>query len=54
MTSLTTQQNYFPRKVREALEIQKYDTRNNGMNLDPGNYVTSTFWKPLMDYINKK
>ena len=52
--TLTTQQNYFPRKVREALEIQKYDTRNNGMNLDPGNYVTSTFWKPLMDYINKK
>lgn len=47
----------FDRKVCEALEIQKNESGpkyTNGMNQDEGNYVNTTFWKPLMHYIEKK
>ena len=43
----------FKRKVREALEIQRNETGpiyQHGMNQDDGNYVTTTFWKPLMKH----
>ena len=47
----------FPRKVREALEIQRNRTEpalKNNMNKDNVLYVTSGFWKPLMKYIAKQ
>ena len=45
--------NTFERKVRETLEIQKHDCHytNGGMNPDKGQYVTTTFWIPLLKYL---
>ena len=47
--------NKFERKVRETLEIQKHDCHHTlgGMNPDKGQYVTTTFWIPLMKYLKK-
>ena len=47
--------NRFNRKVRETLEIQKHDCHYSlgGMNPDKGQYVTTTFWIPLMKYLKK-
>ena len=47
--------NKFNRKVRETLEIQKHDCHYTlgGMNPDKGQYVTTTFWIPLMKYLKK-
>ena len=47
--------NDFARKVRETLEIQKHDCHcsSGGMNPDKGQYVTTTFWIPLMKYLKK-
>ena len=47
--------NEFARKVRETLEIQKHDCHysSGGMNPDKGQYVTTTFWIPLMKYLKK-
>ena len=49
------QPNKFLRKVRESLEIQKYDCHfeNGGMNQDKGQYVTTKFWLPFMKYLRK-
>ncbi len=45
--------NKFNRKVRETLEIQKHDCHVSagGMNPDKGQYVTTTFWIPLMKHL---
>ena len=45
--------NTFDRKVRETLEIQKYDSHytSGGMNTDKGQYVTTTFWIPFLKYM---
>ena len=47
--------NEFTRKVRETLEIQKHDCHysSGGMNPDKGQYVTTTFWIPLLKYLKK-
>ena len=47
--------NKFNRKVREALEIQKNDCHVSagGINPDKGQYVTTTFWIPLLKYLKK-
>ena len=47
--------NEFQRKVRETLEIQKHDCHHSlgGMNPDKGQYVTTTFWVPLMKFLKK-
>ena len=47
--------NKFNRKVRETLEIQKNDCHisNGGMNPDKGQYVTTTFWIPLLKYLRE-
>ena len=47
--------NKFDRKVRETLEIQKHDCHvsDGGMNPDKGQYVTTTFWIPLLKYLRK-
>ena len=47
--------NKFDRKVRETLEIQKYDCHyaNGGMNPDKGQYVTTTFWIPFLKHLRK-
>ena len=47
--------NKFDRKVREALEIQKYDCHyiNGGMNPDKGQYVNTKFWIPLLKHMRK-
>ena len=46
----------FERKIREAIEIQYYQTgpRDGGMNQDDGNYMTKSFWKPMLQYVNTK
>ena len=48
--------NKFDRKVREAIEIQKHDChfRNGGMNQDKGQYVTTKFWIPMLNHLQKK
>ena len=47
--------NRFDRKVREALEIQMHgcNSRQNGMNLDNGQYVSTKFWTPFFKYLRK-
>ena len=50
---IRTISNRFERKVREALEIQFHDSKRNGMNIDDGEYVTTKFWLPMMQYIKK-
>ena len=47
--------NNFKRKVREALEIQKHDCHVSvgGINPEKGQYVTTTFWLPLLKYLRK-
>jgi hypothetical protein len=47
--------NKFDRKVREALEIQKYDCHyiSGGMNPDKGQYVNTKFWIPLLKHMRK-
>ena len=45
------------RKVREALEIQFQETSprsEHGLNQDDGQYVTTTFWKPMLSYLREK
>ena len=46
----------FNRKVRENLEIQKFDcfTEEGGMNPDRGQYVKTKFWLPLLKYTKKR
>ena len=43
----------FERKVREALEIQRLrcGPKNGGLNLDDGQYVTSQFWTPMLQFL---
>ena len=47
--------NRFDRKVREAFEIQMHgcNSRQNGMNLDNGQYVSTKFWTPFFKYLRK-
>ena len=47
--------NKFDRKVRETLEIQKFDChyKDGGMNPDKGQYVTTKFWIPLLKHLRK-
>ena len=47
--------NKFDRKVRESLEIQKYDchSSNGGMNPDKGQYVDTKFWIPFLKHQRK-
>ena len=46
----------FDRSVREALEIQRHRSapKYGGINLDDGQYVKTTFWIPMMDWISKE
>ena len=47
----------FDRKVREALEIQFQDTSprsEHGLNQDDGQYVTTSFWKPMFAHLREK
>ena len=45
----------FERKVREALEIQRWrcGPANGGLNLDDGQYVTTKFWTPMFQYLRE-
>jgi hypothetical protein len=45
----------FKRKVRETLEIQKYDchVQDGGMNPDKGQYVKTNFWYPMLKYLKR-
>jgi len=45
---LSSESNYFKRKIREALEIQKRQTHTHGINKDNGTYVTTQSWIPLL------
>ena len=53
--TVAVQPNAFLRKVRETLEIQKYDCHyiKGGMNPDKGQYVTTKFWIPFMKYLKR-
>jgi hypothetical protein len=48
--------NSYNRKVREALEIQHHEStfRDNGLNRDDGDYVTTSFWKPMFKFLRHK
>ena len=48
---LSSESNYFKRKIREALEIQKRQTHTHGINKDNGTYVTTQSWIPLLHRI---
>ena len=54
--TLHVESNDFQRKVREALEIQYYETapKNEGLNQDIGQYVTTNFWKPMFSFLRNK
>ena len=54
-TTLKREARRFPRKVREALEIQYHNSEpeNGGMNLDSGQYVTTNFWRPMLESLKK-
>ena len=47
--------NKFDRKVRETLEIQKFDCHytDGGMNQDKGQYVDTKFWIPFLKYLKR-
>ena len=47
--------NKFDRKVRETLEIQKNDCHisKGGINPDKGKYVSTTFWMPIFNHLNR-
>ena len=49
------ERNRFDRKVREALEIQryKYGPNNGGMNKDSGDYVETKVWTPYLSYLKR-
>ena len=53
--TLKVERNRFDRKVREALEIQRYkcDPNNGGMNKDWGDYVKTKFWTPYLSYLKR-
>ena len=55
-TTLKREDRWFPRKVREALEIQYHNSEpeNGGMNLDNGPYVKTKFWKPMFEFLQKR
>ena len=53
-STLKIEDRRFDRKVREALEIQFRETsphNEHGLNQDDGQYVTTTFWKPMLSYL---
>nr|XP_047146169.1 uncharacterized protein LOC124819034 [Hydra vulgaris] len=54
--TLKIETNSFNRKVREALEIQLNEStfRDNGLNRDDGDYVTTSFWKPMFKFLSHK
>ena len=47
--------NKFERKVRETLEIQKYNChlKDGGMNPDKGQYVTTKLWFPYLRHLRQ-
>ena len=49
--TLSIENKYFDRKVRESLEIRYNNTHHEGINLDDGNYVTTNFWEPMFKYL---
>ena len=56
-TLLKTEERKFDRKVREALEIQLQQTSphsDHGLNQDDGQYVTTSFWKPMLAHTRGK
>ena len=55
-STLKIEDSRFDRKVREALEIQcreKSSRNEHGLNQDDGQYVTTTFWKPMLSYLRE-
>ena len=54
-TTIVREHRWFPRKVREALEIQYHNSEpeNGGMNLNAGSYVKINFWKPMFQFLRK-
>ena len=55
-TTIKREDKWFPRKVREALEIQYHNSEpeEGGMNLDKGSYVKTAFWKPMFQYLRSQ
>ena len=52
--TIATQPNYYPRAIREALEIQREEVGNSGniiANREAGQYVTTDTWRPLLKKI---
>ena len=56
-TILKIEEKIFDRKVRVALDIQLQQTSphsDHGLNQDDGQYVSTSFWKPMLAYIREK
>ena len=54
---LKLEERKFDRKVREALEIQRWETaphNDHGLNQDDGQYVVTNFWRPMLSYLQQK
>ena len=51
---LLGESNNFDRKVREALEIQYHNTKQKGMNIDNGQYVSTKFWMPMLSFLKNE
>ncbi len=50
---LAQETQWFPRKVREALEIRRLNTGpGHGLNQDMGDYVRTNHWNDLFEAIN--
>ena len=45
--TIKVEPNYYERKIREALEIQRNDTVRNGCNQDASQYMNNEFWLPI-------
>ena len=55
--NIKAEERTFDRKVREALEIQRWETaphNDRGLNQDDGQYVVTNFWRPMLSYLQEK
>ena len=52
--TIKVEHNTFNRRVREALEIQKFKAgpKEGGINKDEGMYVTTKFWLPFLRHLH--
>ena len=52
--TVKVENNKFNRKVREALQYNKFGRKHGGYNLDDGKYVQTQIWTPFFDFPRKR